>query len=83
MWTLPGLGTEPGSPALAGGFLTTGPPGKLQTMSSSANSSAPFQGLLLACCWIWMETSCLTMDNQEMMTQDVHPKTDIVLPTKS
>ena len=29
MWDLPGSGIEPVSPALAGGFLTTGPPGKL------------------------------------------------------
>ena len=28
MWDLPGPGTEPASLALAGGFLTTGPPGK-------------------------------------------------------
>ena len=28
MWDLPGPGTEPGSPALAGRVLTTGPPGK-------------------------------------------------------
>ena len=28
MWDLPGPGIEPLSPALAGGFLTTGPPGK-------------------------------------------------------
>ena len=28
MWDLPGLGLEPMSPALAGGFLTTVPPGK-------------------------------------------------------
>ena len=28
MWDLPGPGTEPVSPALAGGFLTTAPPGK-------------------------------------------------------
>ena len=28
MWDLPGPGLEPGSPALAGGFLTTAPPGK-------------------------------------------------------
>ena len=27
MWDLPGLGIEPMSPALAGGFLTTAPPG--------------------------------------------------------
>ena len=28
MWDLPGPGIEPMSPALAGGFLTTEPPGK-------------------------------------------------------
>ena len=28
MWHLPGPGLEPVSPALAGGFLTTAPPGK-------------------------------------------------------
>ena len=28
MWDLPGPGLELGSPALAGGFLTTVPPGK-------------------------------------------------------
>ena len=28
MWDIPGPGLEPVSPALAGGFLTTGPPGK-------------------------------------------------------
>ena len=30
MWDLPGPGHEPVSPALAGGFLTTAPPGKPQ-----------------------------------------------------
>ena len=28
MWDLPGLGVEPVSPELAGGFFTTEPPGK-------------------------------------------------------
>ena len=28
LWNLPGPGIEPTSPALAGGFLTTGPPGR-------------------------------------------------------
>ena len=28
MWDLPGLGIKPVSPALAGGFPTTAPPGK-------------------------------------------------------
>ena len=30
MWDLPGLGTKPVSPALAGGFLTNGPPGSAE-----------------------------------------------------
>ena len=30
MWDLPGPGLKPVSPALAGGFLTTAPPGKPQ-----------------------------------------------------
>ena len=33
MCDLPGPGTELTSPALAGAFLTTGPPGKLLTLS--------------------------------------------------
>ena len=32
MWDLPGPGLEPVSPALAGGFLTTAPPGKPHTL---------------------------------------------------
>ena len=31
MWDLPRSGLEPVSPALAGGFLTTAPPGKPQS----------------------------------------------------
>ena len=31
-WDLPGPGIEPLSPALAGGFLTTEPPGKPQIL---------------------------------------------------
>ena len=31
MWDLPRPGLEPVSPALAGGFLTTAPPGKLRS----------------------------------------------------
>ena len=31
MWDLPGPGIKPVSPTLAGGFLTTGPPGKSKT----------------------------------------------------
>ena len=34
MWDLPRLGLEPVSPALAGGFLTTAPPGKPHALLS-------------------------------------------------
>ena len=34
MWDLPGPGLEPVCPALAGGFLTTAPPGKPQLVAS-------------------------------------------------
>ena len=33
MWDLPGPGLEPVSPALAGGFLTTAPPGEAPEMA--------------------------------------------------
>ena len=42
MWDLPGPGIEPVFPALAGGFLTTAPPGK-----------SPLEGLN---CWIQPST---------------------------
>ena len=32
MWDLPGPGLKPVSPALAGGFLTTAPPGKSEVL---------------------------------------------------
>ena len=35
MWDLPGPGLEPASPALAGGFLTTAPPGKPHPLLSN------------------------------------------------
>ena len=40
MWALPGLGIELVSPALAGGFLTTEPPGKPQALDFSRDPSA-------------------------------------------
>ena len=39
MWDLPGPGIKFMSPALAGGFLTTGPPGKSRMYSFSNKSS--------------------------------------------
>ena len=49
-WDLPKSGIEPVSPALAGGFLTTGPPGKSDFMSVLV----PVQPLLFLwhlCAW--------------------------------
>ena len=41
MWDPPGPGLEPVSPALAGGFLTTAPPGKAHgLLLTSTNSVA-------------------------------------------
>ena len=39
MWDFPGLGIEPVSPALAGGFFTTEPPGKLNVYVFLTNIS--------------------------------------------
>ena len=47
MWDLPGPGLEPVSPALAGGFSTTAPPGKAQTILNyemTLDSSKPRGG---------------------------------------
>ena len=46
MWDLPGPGHEPMSPALAGGFLTTAPPGKPKTLffKSSFRVTAKLRG---------------------------------------
>ena len=38
MWDLPGPGLEPVSPALAGGFLTTAPPGEPRPGNSYWNN---------------------------------------------
>ena len=44
MWYLPRPGLEPVSPALAGGFLTTAPPGKPTTVLSCLHWCLPIQG---------------------------------------
>ena len=48
MWDLPGPGLEPVSPALAGGFLTTAPPGKSPGESFFKNKFIYFIYLFLA-----------------------------------
>ena len=45
MWDLPGPGLEAVSPALAGGFSTTAPPGKPQTINSECQTRAHSQAL--------------------------------------
>ena len=47
MWDLPGPGLEPVSPALAGGFLTTAPPGKSRSVVLNLNVSVYVYILLL------------------------------------
>ena len=42
MWDLPGPGPEPMSPALAGGFLTTVPPGKPKTFLDITQHPCPY-----------------------------------------
>ena len=42
MWDLPGPGLEPVSPALAGGFLTTLPPGKSRKILKCAEQNEKF-----------------------------------------
>ena len=44
MWDLPRLGIEPMPSALAGGFLTTRPPGKPQNFILEGSDMAPFAG---------------------------------------
>ena len=44
MWDLPGPGIEPVSPELAGGFLTTAPPGKSMTISFEEHFGFCFMG---------------------------------------
>ena len=40
-WDLPGPGLEPMSPALAGGFLTTAPPGKPSSSDLNHQATPP------------------------------------------
>ena len=51
MWDLPGPGLEPVSPALAGGFLTTAPPGKVPHIPNFNSTLLlwPLQMLLPLC----------------------------------
>ena len=48
MWDLPGPGLEPVSPALAGGFLSTAPPGKPHLSVLNQGDWMNFVGRLLS-----------------------------------
>ena len=59
MWDLPGPGVEPVTPALAGGFLTTAPPGKccfyhrkhlVMSDSIAGERTGPTTGCI---CYLW------------------------------
>ena len=58
MWDLPGPGLEPVSPALAGGFLTTAPPGK---SNISSLKSCLFKAILVFICTLYIETMILRL----------------------
>ena len=47
MWYLPRPGIEPVSPALAGGFFTTGPPGKSYILYQCNNQDLLWYGDLI------------------------------------
>ena len=59
MWDLPGPGLEPVSPALAGGFLTTAPPGK--SLSNSLEWSLPCLFNPINAVFLWHCPSFLTL----------------------
>ena len=72
MWDLPRPGLEPVSPALAGRFSTTAPPGKpdLQIFESSLHTwnkshlimvYGPFNMLLNSVCWYFVESFCISI----------------------
>ena len=46
MWDLPGPGLKPVSPALAGRFLTTAPPGKLRTIALDIDYSMNYKAII-------------------------------------
>ena len=63
MWDLPGPGLEPVSPALAGGFLTAAPPGKLMSLFFF-ETLAPSRGSMNIC---WIEWNGLELHFKEEM----------------
>ena len=51
MWDIPGLGIEPVSPALTGGFFTTEPPGKPAIEDLNCMQRYTCLQLLFTVCW--------------------------------
>jgi len=71
MWDLPEPGIEPMSPALAGGFLSPGPPGKSQVRAyydhlSFFTFSIPGFGLYL----VGLEATVIYTSGQHILTED-------------
>ena len=68
MWDLPGPGLEPVSPALAGRFSTTAPPGKPPTVFYNLITQVPFQHF---CCILFVRNKLLgaAHTQQEAVTQ--------------
>ena len=54
MWDLPGPGLEPVSPALAGGFLTTLPPGKCLSILYPVVFPTRFESFLMVLCLLFL-----------------------------
>ena len=66
MWDLPGPGLEPMSPALAGGFLTTAPPGKSLIITSYSSSKLPQNHEIITFCFYKVHAADnLSVDNLE------------------
>ena len=64
MWDLPGPGPEPVSPALAGGFSTTAPPGKpwVQALLGHQQHKERLRNHILISCWM---IGAITVLNQK------------------
>ena len=58
MWDLPGPGLEPVSPALAGGFLTTAPPGKPTLVSFLNEKSRLVKSIVI----VYLHWHCVGME---------------------
>ena len=81
MWDLPGPGLEPVSPALAGEFLTTAPPGKSKSLCETHSGCLfSFPKLSLRSCLLLLNPikSCF-LTNYSTETPCVHGITDIHL----